>query len=397
MDDAMSTLVTGAIAQLLRDYDEFGLRRAGTPGDLACAAWLRDLVGGSGVDAEQIPVPLSLCTIVEAAIELPDLRIDGLPLFDGPDTPADGVAGALGPWNSDAPIGLLEIDPAAASIKGQPFESMRQQTRHAALVLCTRDPHGELAPINAQYFTAPFGPPALQVAGVHIQRLTACAADRAPVRVTLRSERRSAHSFNLRAQVDGPSHQPPLVLLTPRTSWFESTAERAGGIIAWHAGLAHAATLSRAGRLARPVIGFATCGHELGHLGLKQVIAANERLLTDAKLWVHLGANLGCASDGRITVRASDPAHAAQLRELLIASGYPAMLIEIESIDRATGEARDLALHGARVLSIIGKNVRFHAPSDRWPANVNASWVASIAAAVQAWVATGQHNEGSRP
>ena len=75
------------------------------------------------------------------------------------------------------------------------------------------------------------------------------------------------------------------------------------------------------------------------------------------------------------------------MQALLVANGYPAALIAVESIDHALGEARDLALHGAQVLSLIGKNGRFHAPSDRWPANVNAAWVASIAAAVTSWVA----------
>lgn len=382
-----------ATARWLSQYDAFGLRRVGSAGDLACAAWLRDQLAGLGVAVDPVEVPLIVRTVVEAAVELPGLRIDGLPLFDAPDTAQDGLSGSLGPWNGLAPIGLLEVDPGAASIKGQPLESMRQQTRHAALILPTRDPNGELAPVNAQYYNAPFGPPALQVAGSFAQQLSKLAAESAPVRVIVRSERRAAHSLNLRATIDARADEPPLVLLTPRTSWFESTAERAGGIIAWRDALVHAATLSRTGRLACPVFGFATCGHELGHLGLEQVLAANAALLTDARLWIHLGANLGCASDGRVTVRASEPAHASRLRELLIANDYPATLIEVEPIERALGEARDLALHGARVLSIIGKNARFHAPSDRWPANVNAAWVASIGAAVREWLSVGITDE----
>ena len=132
--------------------------------------------------------------------------------------------------------------------------------------------------------------------------------------------------------------------------------------------------------------GFATCGHELGHLGLERVLHDDAALVREAPLWIHLGANLGCASDGRITLRASDPHDATRLRELLVAKHYPGALIEVEPIDRAMGEARDLALHGARVLSMIGRNAHFHAPSDRWPGNVNAGWAASIAAAVCAWL-----------
>ena len=60
------------------------------------------------------------------------------------------------------------------------FENMRRQAKHAAMVVTTRVTGDSLAPINAQFYDAPFGSPVLLVAGctthfsfitqVHIRR-----------------------------------------------------------------------------------------------------------------------------------------------------------------------------------------------------------------------------------
>ena len=367
----------GFVAKLFTDYDGFGLRRAGTRGDHECATWLSGLLRSANVEHEAVAVALRIRSVLDAFVEIDGLRIDGLPLFDGPDTPEYGMHGVLGPADGAGEIGFLTVDPGAASIKGQPLEALRSASVHRALILATSGAAGSLAPVNAQFFTAPFGPPGLQIAGMHADHLRETAVRRRMARVVVRSDRTPGTSTNLVARIGAA---PRVVLLTPRTSWYESTAERAGGVIAWFAGLTHAAR----SRIA--VHGFATCGHELGHLGLERVLHDDAALVREAPLWIHLGANLGCASDGRITLRASDPHDATRLRELLVAKHYPGALIEVEPIDRAMGEARDLALHGARVLSMIGRNAHFHAPSDRWPGNVNAGWAASIAAAVCAWL-----------
>ena len=174
--------------------------------------------------------------------------------------------------------------------------------------------------------------------------------------------------------------------MTPRTSWWESTAERVGGIVAWVTALEHASQRVAAGHPCRRIHAFATCAHELGHLGLHRVLTDNAEFVPQAAYWLHLGANLGCSSDRNLTIRATDPADAAHMRRLLLDAGYPASGIATESIEHAMGEARDLVDHGAKVLSIIGRNGRFHAPSDRWPANVDAQAVASIATATAAWI-----------
>ncbi len=365
------------VAGLLAEYDGFGVRRAGTAGDQSCAAWQLEIAARSGARTTRREITLPVVAVREAFLEWSTGRIDGLPMFDSPDTPEDGIAGALSTPEGGGPVGLLEVDPGAASIKGQPLEAMRRATAKAALVLATRGAGGSLAPINAQYFEAPFGPPVLQVAGFEYPALAELVKCSEPVRVTVRTERIAGRSCNVEARIGSA---PDRVLLTPRTSWWESTAERAGGIVAWLAGV-HAAREHRV-----DVHAFSTCGHELGHIGLASLLRDQQALLTRGVTWLHLGANLGCASDPKVTLRATDPTDARALQGLLMATGYPSALIEIETIDRAMGEARDLDQHGAKVVSLIGRNGHFHAPSDRWPGNVNAGLVASIAQAVQAWV-----------
>jgi hypothetical protein len=173
---------------------------------------------------------------------------------------------------------------------------------------------------------------------------------------------------------------------TPRTGWWESTAERAGGLVAWLAALHAAGQLQRAGHLTRDVRAWATCGHELGHLGLQALIHQHRSLITGAHSWLHLGANLGGAGTLTLRVRAVDAVEAQRMRDLLVAEGYPAQHILVEPGSTISGEGHDLRHLGAKVLSLAGSNRHFHAASDRWPANVNAPGITSIARAVARWI-----------
>ena len=81
-----------------------------------------------------------------------------------------------------------------------------------------------------------------------------------------------------------------------------------------------------------------------------------------------------------------DAVDAQIMRDLLVTEGYPAQHILVEPGSTMSGEGYDLRQLGAKVLSLAGSNRHFHAASDRWPANVNAPGVASIARAVARWI-----------
>jgi hypothetical protein len=382
-------------ARLVRAFDLTGVHRASTAGDYASGEWICTEARAAGAHVLRMEVDLPRTEVDEAYVECGGRRIDGMPMFDSPAT--DGFGGRLGRCGDECEIGYLELPPNAASIKGMAFEKTRRETRHKALIAATRVAGDSLAPINAQFFGAPLGPPVLLVAGMHHERLAAWAGEKREVRIVSRHSCAPANSYNVVAHLSathdsagagkpGHSGAPALVLITPRTGWWESTAERAGGLVAWLAGLRAAAALRRADRLAADIQAIATCGHELGHVGLHALLRRRASLLHERAPWLHLGANLGCASNESLMLRASDEADARHMRALLIDAGYAAESIRIEPITAVSGEGRDVVEHGGRVLSLAGSNTHFHAASDRWPANVSAANVAAIARAVGRWV-----------
>ena len=116
---------------VLADYDAFGDRRTGGEGDVAAAAWLRDKAEATGAQARLLPARFTRLTPGRAALEGAGFAFEGLPLFDGGLTGPEGITGRLGPLGSDAPIGVAEMDPAAASLPGNAFAQARADSRHA--------------------------------------------------------------------------------------------------------------------------------------------------------------------------------------------------------------------------------------------------------------------------
>ena len=161
--------------------------------------------------------------------------------------------------------------------------------------------------------------------------------------------------------------------MTPRSSWWQSTAERGGGLVCWlvvlRGLLAEAPT--------RPVVFTSNSGHELGHLGLDDFVAHRPGWEEGAS-WVHWGANLGAAGGALSVVSPADDLRALAAAELDEAGQpyTPAPKTLIPS-----GETRDIHKKGGRYLTFVGTNPLFHLPQDRWPAAVDLDAVVRIAAA----------------
>ena len=62
----------------------------------------------------------------------------------------------------------------------------------------------------------------------------------------------------------------------------------------------------RAAAPARDVLFVASSGHELGHLGLDAFIERRPGIVTAARAWIHLGANIGAAQGPGTNLQASD-------------------------------------------------------------------------------------------
>jgi hypothetical protein len=347
------------IASVIRTYEAQGFHRTGTALDQISGDWLANEVRRVGFEPMREEFSLSRVDPIDASLLVNDRRIEGLPFFDGGFTGPAGIAGLLGPLNSDAPIGLAEIPPNAAQIGA--LGDARRQNRHQAIVVITRGTRPGFCPSNAESFLRPFGPPVLQVASEEAPLLGDCMRVGAQVLLTAHVERKPVQAFNVITTIPGTNRAiAPLVVMTPRSGWWRCASERGGGLTCW-------LEIMRATHEARPVrdvLFVASSGHELGHLGIDTFIERRPGLVAAAKAWMHLGANIGAAQGAGNNLQASDDEMEAMMADAMTKAGL--------RIDRRLarsavprGEAENVHRGGGRYISIIGNNDLFHNTSDR--------------------------------
>src|SRR6185295_19806561 len=161
-DDPRDAIARRA-ADVVREYSAEGFHRTATAVDRASADRLLSLARAAGVNARLEPFDVSRVDPQSAFLEIDGRRIDGLPMFDGAFTGRDGIRGAIGAAAGDRPIGWLAIAPNGEA----ELRRLRDGSPHRALVVVTAGQHPGLCPINAAFFSEPFGPPVLQVGSEH--------------------------------------------------------------------------------------------------------------------------------------------------------------------------------------------------------------------------------------
>jgi hypothetical protein len=369
------------IGSVIRTYEAQGFHRTGTAVDQISGDWLADEVRRIGLEPMREEFSLSRVDPVDASLVVNDLRIEGLPFFDGAFTGPAGIAGLLGPLDSDASIGLVEIPPNAAATGA--LGDARRQDRHQAIVVITRGARPGFCPSNAESFLRPFGPPVLQVASEEAAFLGDCARGGSPALLTAHVERVQAQAFNVITVAPGTNKSmAPVVVMTPRSGWWSCTSERGGGLACW-------LEIMRAMREARPVrdvLFVASSGHELGHLGIDSFIERRPGLTSAAKAWIHLGANIGAAQGTGNNLQASDHEMESMMADAMTKAG-----LRIDRrLPRGTvprGEAENVHRGGGRYVSIIGNNDLFHNTGDRGAETVDLKVIERFAGAF-AMVAT---------
>jgi hypothetical protein len=169
----------------------------------------------------------------------------------------------------------------------------------------------------------------------------------------------------------------PLVVMTPRSSWWHSTDERGGGLVCWLETLRALA----AAPPACEVVFSANSGHELGHLGLDDFLARRPGwegpIAQGGAVWVHYGANIG-AVDGALSVLSASADLTALTAAELTRAGRKPDQTESPSLV-PSGETRDIHRAGGRYVTLVGSNPLFHLPQDRWPHAVDVAAIARIA------------------
>jgi len=368
--DAVGDTISRA-SDVIRVYSAEGFHRTATAVDRASAERLLALAKAAGASPRLEPFEVSRVDPVAQFIEIDGRRIDGLVMFDAPFTSGDGVGGALGGVDSDRPIAFTRISPNGEAA----LRTIREKASHRAIVAATMGGQPGLCPVNAAWFSEPFGPPLLQVSSEHADLLERAAAAGSTVRIVAHATRQRATAVNVVADVAGSrSDLPALCVMTPRSGWHSNASERGGGLACWLEALRAAV----AAKPARGVRFVASSGHELGHLGLHAYLDRNGTLARDAAAWVHFGANIG-TSTGDVGLNASDAALAGAVRTAL--TPYHLEGIRQSTTAQVAGEAATISRAGGRYVSFIGQNSWFHNPRDLWPDAVNVQTVARFARA----------------
>jgi hypothetical protein len=369
---------TARAVEWLSAWDSQGIHRTGTMGDKAGAEWLARETVRLGATPAMEDFALERLDPRDAYLECADARIPGVPLFDAPATAADGISGTLGAAGSSAAIAVAELSPV--SVYTPDYEELRRNAPHRGLVILCKGTQPGLGLLNADRFRHPYGTPAIQLSSEARDAVLAAAAKRAPARLVATCRRTPSRARNVVVTIPGYDRtKTPVVIMTPRSSWWQSTAERGGGLVCWLESL-------RA-LLASPplcdVIFTANSGHELGHLGLDDFMARRpgwERpAMGGGAVWVHYGANIGAAGGDLSILSTSDDLRALAADEL-VRAGRSADRVAPKTLV-PSGETRDIHRAGGCYVTLVGSNPLFHLPQDRWPHAVDTAAIAGVAGA----------------
>jgi len=275
---------------------------------------------------------------------------------------------------------VAELSPHA--VYSGEYRALRSATAHAGLVIVCQGAQPGLALLNAEQFRHPYGAPAIHVASEARDAIRSAIASGVTARLVAHSERTPARACNIVATIGGRDPaRPSLVVMTPRSSWWQSTAERGGGLVCWLESLRSVIATPPA----CDVVFNANSGHELGHIGLDDFIARRPGWdRPGGASWVHYGANLG-AADGKLSLLSNDVALRALAGQALAEASEPPDVLA-PGTQVPSGETRDIHRAGGRYVTLVGSNRLFHLPQDRWPHAVNTPAVARIAAAAASLV-----------
>lgn len=359
----------------LQAWDSQGVHRTATAGDEAGATWLeREAAAIAGPLVKSEVFDFERIDTLEAYLEFEGERIVGEVFRDGPSTPDGGVKGRAGEPTAGTPIAVLPLMPTA--VYGAEFAQMRRESRHAAHVIITMGGSPGLALLNAEWYRRPFGPPTLQVASGERDRIFAAMERKAEFRVVLRTKRVRTQARNVVLTIPGRDRsRPPIVVMTPRSSWWQSTSERGGGIVCWLETL----RAIKANPPGCDVVFTANTGHELGHIGLDEFVArrpGSEKAAT----WIHYGANIGAVGSKLMLMSPQDDIRTLVTDHLTAAGQKPDLFAEKTLVP--IGETKDIHKAGGRYLTLVGPpntSPRFHLPQDRWPDSVDVPAVARVA------------------
>lgn len=354
------------VSDIIREYAEQGIHRTGTDVDNQSARWMAERLAAMGIPANLEPLEMNRVVIEEGRLVAPGFEVEGVPLYDCNYGDASGVTGVMAELGSgiNADIGVVMVPPSTVSPQHTLLDDARRNGAYKAILVVSAQsyPPDGAAVINAEDYRNPVGPPVLQIGHARWADIQTLIAARQPVTLIARARREPATAFNVSARIAGSdSTRPPVVVMTPRSGWWQCASERGGGIAAF-------LEIARALSLRQPrcdVLFTANTGHELSHLGLDQYLHNNPTLIQQAAVWIHLGANF--AARGSVVRLQYSDYELEDLAEGVLSQHRLVPGVETPIGTRPLGEARNVFDGGGHFVSLLGSNPLFHHPHDIWP------------------------------
>ncbi|MXW52380.1 MAG: hypothetical protein F4Z66_00010 [Gammaproteobacteria bacterium] len=345
----------------IASWDASDQHRTGTAGDRQTSEWLLRVVSSLGAKAELYEFPFIRKDVRTAYLQIAHMNYEGFPMFDGGTTLGGDSSGVLSTTPDKDSILVLDESNSDTSL-----ESARRSQELKGVVVVSNLPIPGLALLNADRYGQPYGPPVLQVPSESKQELLGAADSNRHASLSIVLDDQDTDASNVEVTIRGiRSDLAPVVFMTPKSSWYTSTAERIGGIVCWLECLRHFVQHPPT----RDVIFTANTGHELGHVGLSRFLDTNPQLTKCAHLWVHFGANFG-ATDSNVRLQSSSENHLSTMRSRLQKHNV-SVSSETKPGFRPGGEARNIFDGGGEYVSILGSNKLFHHPDDRFSTNVD--------------------------
>jgi hypothetical protein len=361
------------MAQLVGEYCALGVHRTGSAGDEATSGWLCEWLARHGARARAMAFPFSRVDCAAAFVEAGGARIEGTPLFDGGATGPRGLEGALERGAAAGAIALID-EAGRPDLHSFPMRGDGAAGPLAAIAV-TGDPQGDVLLRNAERMDSPWALPVLQVARRDAAPLERAADCGERVRLVIDRTVREAQASNVVADIPAPGSEGLVVLMTPKSGWFQCAAERGGGIAIAMALAAGAGTIAGRRRDLRVLF---TSGHELGHRGVRRYLEANAELRRRASLWIQLGASIGARHPAGTRLFSREPAWREWFPPVLARHGAGPVALADPDV-RPGGESREVFDHP--FVALAGGHAYFHSPRDVPEVAVDAASVARYGAA----------------
>ena len=361
------------ISSVIQEYDSQGYHRTGTITDHLSANWLVDKISSIGLSATKETFPLHRVNPITSHIKVNNSIIEGLPMFDCQYTDESGIKGTIGLYGDNVDIAVFEMNHGNIDYSEDLLDA-RQSGKYKAVIVLTMGETPGLMAINTPDFGQNFGVPVLQISGELKEQIQQAIYSHTNVHMIVHADFEQTESYNIITEIKGLNNNlKPIVVMTPRSGWWNCASERGGGIACWLEVMQHIFS----NKVSRNVIFVATSAHELGAHGIQSFLEKRPHFIEKVSNWIHFGANIGASIMPGTRFCSSN----IQLKEITTNALIKEKINDATAIDLGVILGRESAFVanlGADVVVLQGTNALFHLQKDRWPISVDVEKITKL-------------------